>query len=143
MENKREYLQRILFEVEHYRRQLESISGQVQMIEAAKNEVGVAVKAMDSLKEAKTGDEILVPIGSGSFLKGEIRDTENVIIGIGADISVEKKVDEARKILDKRGNDMQDASEKLRNNATQLNEKLMQLNSESEKLVRDIQAGDK
>jgi len=143
MEDRRDELQKLYFEAEHYRRHLESISGQMQLIEAARNELETAVKALDSLEEAKAGDEILVPIGSGSFIKGEIKDTENMIIGIGTEISVEKGVNEAKKILDRRKKDMLDALEKLRKNAMEMNEKLMQLNSESEKLVREIQAGEK
>lgn len=139
----REELQKIYFEAENYRRQLEGISGQIQMLELAKNEINSAIKALDSLNEAKEGDEILVPIGSGSFLKGQLKDTKNVIIGIGADISLEKNPNEAKKILEKREKDMQAAMEKMRDNAAVLNKKLMELNSESERIIQEIQAGEK
>ncbi len=129
-------------EAENYRRQLEGISAQIQVLEAAMAETEAAIKALDSLKEANKGDEILVPIGSGSFIKGEIKDKESVIIGIGAGISVEKKVSEAKKILDKRQKDMQGAMEKMRNGATEANKKLMELNSKSEGIIREIQAGE-
>jgi len=65
-----------------------------------------------------------------------------VIIGIGAGISVEKKVSEAKKILDKRQKDMQGAMEKMRNGATEANKKLMELSSKSEGIMQEIQAGE-
>jgi len=105
-------------------------------------ETEAAIRALDSLKEAKKGDEILVPIGSGSFIKGQIKDKENVIIGIGAGISVEKKVSEAKKILKEREKDVKDTLEKLRSGATEANKKLMELNSKSEEIIREIQAGE-
>ncbi|MBU4202250.1 MAG: prefoldin subunit alpha [Candidatus Altiarchaeales archaeon] len=142
MEPQREELQRMYFEAENYKRQLEGISAQIQVLEAAMAETEAAINALDSLREAKKGDEILVPIGSGSFIKGEIKDKESVIIGIGAGISVEKKVGDAKKILDKRQKDMQGAMEKMRNGATQANKKLMELNSKSEAIIREIQAGE-
>ena len=142
MEPKREELQRMYLEAENYRRQLEGISAQIQVLDAAMAETEAAIKALDSLKEAKKGDEILVPIGSGSFIKGEIKDKESVIIGIGAGISVEKKVSEAKKILDKRQKDMQGAMEKMRNGATEANKKLMEISSKSEEIIREIQAGE-
>jgi len=142
MEPQREELQRMYFEAENYKRQLEGISAQIQVLEAAMAETEAAIKALDSLREAKKGDEILVPIGSGSFIKGEIKDKESVIIGIGAGISVEKKVSEAKKILDKRQKDMQGAMEKMRNGATEANKKLMELSSKSEGIMQEIQAGE-
>lgn len=142
MEPKREELQGLYFEAENNRRQLESISAQIQVLEVAMAETESAIKALDSLKEAKAGDEILVPIGSGSFIKGEIKDKENVIIGIGAGISVEKKVSETKKILEKREKDMQEAMEKLRSGATEANKKLMEISSKSEEIIREIQAGE-
>jgi len=142
MEPQREELQRMYFEAENYKRQLEGISAQIQVLEAAMAETEAAIKALDSLREAKKGDEILVPIGSGSFIKGEIKDKESVIIGIGAGISVEKKVSEAKKILEAREKDMKDTLEKLRNGATQANKKLMELSSKSEGIMQEIQAGE-
>jgi len=142
MEPKREELQGLYFEAENHRRQLESMSAQIQVLEAAMAETEAAIRALDSLKEAKKGDEILVPIGSGSFIKGQIKDKENVIIGIGAGISVEKKVSEAKKILKEREKDVKDTLEKLRSGATEANKKLMELNSKSEEIIREIQAGE-
>jgi len=142
MEPKREELQGLYFEAENHRRQLESISAQIQVLEMAMAETESAIKALDSLKEAKKGDEILVPIGSGSFIKGQIKDKENVIIGIGARISVEKKVSETKKILKEREKDVKDTLEKLRSGATEANKKLMELNSKSEEIIREIQAGE-
>jgi len=142
MEPQREELQRMYFEAENYRRQLESISAQIQVVDAAMAETESAMIALDSLKEAKAGDGILVPIGSGSFIKGEIKDKESVIIGIGAGISVEKNVSEAKKILEAREKDMKDTLEKLRNGATQANKKLMELSSKSEGIMQEIQAGE-
>ncbi len=142
MKPQREELQRMYFEAENYKRQLEGISAQIQVLDAAMAETEAAIKALGSLKEAKKGDEILVPIGSGSFIKGGIKDKESVIIGIGAGISVEKKVSEAKKILDKRQKDMQVAMEKMRNGATEANKKLMEISSKSEGIMREIQAGE-
>jgi len=142
MEFKKKELQGLYIGAENYKRQLESISAQIQVLEAAINETESAIRVLDSLREANPGDEILVPIGSGSFIQGEIKDRENVIIGIGAGISVEKKVSEAKKILEERKKDMKDAMEKLRNGATEANRKLMEINSKSEGIIREIRAGE-
>ncbi len=141
MEPRKEELQRLYIEGENNRRQMESILTQIQVLEAAINEAESAISVLNSLREAKAGNEILVPIGSGSFIRGELTDRENVIIGIGAGISVERKVNEAKKILEEREKGMKDALEKLRNSSTEMNKKLMEINSRSERIIREIKGG--
>ncbi len=53
-----------------------------------------------SLKEMKEGDEILVPLGSGIFFNARVGKLENVFVNIGADIVMEKSIEETIKIID-------------------------------------------
>lgn len=141
--DKRQELQRVLVELETYRRQMESLRGETQLLDSTMAELGSSLTALDALKENKAGTEILVSIGSGSFIRAELKDAEKVIVGAGAGVSIEKSVDEAKEILKKRGEEITKAMDKLQKGAVELNNRLIRLNEEYERLTREIQAEQK
>lgn len=141
--DKRQELQRVLMELEAYKRQMESLREEIQLLDSTMAELGSSLAALDALKENKAGTEILVSIGSGSFIRAELKDTGKVIVGAGAGVSIEKGVEEAKEILKKRGDEITGAMEKLQKGAVELNNRLVNLNEEYERLAREIQAGQK
>ena len=141
--DKRQELQRVLVELETYKRQMESLRNEIQLLGSTMEELGSSLTALDALKENKAGTEILVSIGSGSFIRAELKDAGKVIVGAGAGVSIEKEVDEAKEILKKRGEEITKTMEKLQEGAVELNNMLIKLNEEYERLAREIQAGQK
>ena len=85
----------ILFQLDMGKRQLEQLTKQEQMIEGAIMEVNSTIEALNILKSQRIGDEIMVQVGAGCFMKAKLTDTENVLVGVGAGMSVEKKVPDA------------------------------------------------
>ncbi|MEA3255220.1 MAG: prefoldin subunit alpha [Candidatus Altiarchaeota archaeon] len=141
--DKRQELQRVLVELETYKKQMESLRNEIQLLGSTMEELGSSLTALDALKENKAGTEILVSIGSGSFIRAELKDTGKVIVGAGAGVSIEKDVDEAKEILKKRGEEITKTMEKLQTGAVELNNRLVNLNEEYDRLAREIQAGQK
>ncbi len=138
--SKQQELQKIVIEIENYKRIMEGISRQIQLIEGTMIELNSTIEVLTALSENKSGTPILVPIGSNSFVKAELKDTERVIFGIGANISVEKTIADAKKGLDTRGEELKTAMEKIEKNAVGVNNKLIELNSQYERLVGEMQA---
>src|SRR5438552_11730457 len=68
---------------------------------------------------------MLIPIGSGSFVKAKLEDPQHVIIGVGAGVCIEKTVDDSIRDLNMRASDM----DKARINVTQ---QLNQISKQSE-----------
>ena len=137
--DKQQELKRILVEMENYRRRLEAISGQSKLVEGSIQELNSTINALNSLKESNPGTEILVPLGSDSFIRAELKDTERVITGIGGGVSVENRIEDAKKFLEKRREKMNRDMEKLQKTATETNRRLVELNSRYETLIREIQ----
>ncbi|HIQ10165.1 MAG TPA: prefoldin subunit alpha [Euryarchaeota archaeon] len=75
-----------------------AVEQQIGMLTTLVQETEVAIAALKSLKEKGEG---LLPIGAGVFVPVEMKG-EQVLTGIGANVFVEKSVDEAIKILEKR-----------------------------------------
>jgi len=137
--DKQRELQRILIEADNYKKQIDSLSAQIQIVENKRMEMDSTIETMDSLKENKIGTEILVPIGSNSFVRAELRDNKKIIVGIGAGISVEKTIDEAKEILKSRNKELEDTMNKLQSAIIGIKNELLELDSTSKKLIQELQ----
>ncbi|MCX8194683.1 MAG: prefoldin subunit alpha [Candidatus Micrarchaeota archaeon] len=91
----------------------ESLRMQMRDLEASVLEINSALDAINNIKKAK-GDT-LVPIGAGVYLSCPKPDTEKVILNIGASVLVQKKPDEAIKILEERKSKFVEAIDQLQN----------------------------
>ena len=78
----------------------EAIRKQMEAMQTSLMELGSAIDAVNNIKKAK-GDT-LVPLGSGVYLSCPKLAVDRVIINIGANVMIQKKPDEAVKILETR-----------------------------------------
>ncbi|MFA7375540.1 MAG: prefoldin subunit alpha, partial [Methanothrix soehngenii] len=108
-----EEIRRLLAAYEQYQAQADGISHQLGLSQIAAQGLESALAAVDALQEAEVGQEILVPIGSGSFIHGKLASKENVILNVGAGVSIEKRSEEAIEILKTRKNEVLEGSKKL------------------------------
>jgi len=108
-----EEIRRLLAAYEQYQAQADGISHQLGLSQIAAQGLESALAAVDALQEAEVGQEILVPIGSGSFIHGKLASKENVILNVGAGVSIEKRSEEAVEILKARKNEVLEGSKKL------------------------------
>ncbi len=138
---KQQELQGIVGEIENYKRRMEELSRQGQLIENTALELNSTIEALNALAENKPGTTILVPLGSGSFARAELKDTEKVIVGIGSNISVEKNTADAKKVIEARVEELNSTFEKIQKTAIGVNNKLIELSAESERLIRAIRGG--
>lgn len=84
-------LRQALAAMEVYKERVEALSQQVQVLRVSLQEVSLASDAMKAFKDAKEGDEILVPVGASCFVTVKVTSNRNVLVGIGSEISVEKE----------------------------------------------------
>lgn len=68
----------------------------MSILDAAMREYATTEATISGLKEMREGDEILVPMGGGSFFKAKVADPQRVIVGVGAETAVEKTGEEAK-----------------------------------------------
>src|SRR5660397_143383 len=81
-----------------YKHQAESISQQINMVGLTIKDVETALTTITTLKDESAGIETLVPIGFGSFVKANLINTDTIVVGIGAGVSVEKNIDDAKSL---------------------------------------------
>ncbi|MBO4569327.1 MAG: prefoldin subunit alpha [Candidatus Methanomethylophilaceae archaeon] len=111
---------------ESYRQRVESLSRQVQVLRVSLDEVTMASEALKAFKDAKEGDEIMVPIGANSFVTVKVTSNKNVVVDIGSDISVEKDSESAIEYM---GANIAEISEALKKTMEALGESQNALNN--------------
>ena len=111
---------------ESYRQRVESLSRQVQVLRVSLDEVTMASEALKAFKDAKEGDEIMVPVGANSFITVKVTSNKNVIVDIGSDISVEKDSESAIEYM---GANIAEISEALKKTMEALSDSQNALNS--------------
>jgi prefoldin alpha subunit len=124
--------EKVLGEYELYRAQAEVYKQNVELLTANITELTIVRDSLDQIKDLKKDNEVLVPIGAGSFVRARIIDVEKVVVGLGADVSVKKDIPAAKVDLENRIKEM----EKLR---AEQSEKLQFVLSKIEELTPKVQ----
>ena len=101
-------LNNLLNEINAYRQQADLIQQQIELIQASIAEVDALSNTLDDI-EGKDSIEAFVPVGAGSFIKGELKSTDEIIVSIGSGIAVKKDADGAREIIAGQKEDLKDS----------------------------------
>jgi prefoldin alpha subunit len=125
---KEQELRQALGAMEVYKAQLEGIVEQQQLIQMSIEELSKAKVTLTDFIKSEVGDDVLVPVGSASYVKAKVADNKNALIGVGTGITMEKPIEEALSIVEKRLQEMLDAGKKLHESRQIIEMKASQLN---------------
>jgi len=81
---------------------------------------GLAQQSLNDLKNVGAQTSILVPVGGGTFVNAELGDIKKVIVGIGADVSVEMELDKAISDISSRLEEVEKAQAAVEQQLTQI-----------------------
>ena len=84
-----------IMDVQYLEKVAQSLQQRFSYVEAAIAELQIALSTVKNLSQESGGTDLLVPIGGGSYVRAKAADVERLIVGIGADIALEKTVKEA------------------------------------------------
>jgi prefoldin alpha subunit len=100
--NSEQELQRLSVEMRYLEQTAETLQQRISMVNAALTDLTYANMTLDGIEKEKENSELLVPIGGNTYVKAKLADTNKVIVGMGAGISVEKTVADAKITLKER-----------------------------------------
>lgn len=83
-------LEGLVVELQLLESALNTLQTRVGLVNASINELQLANATVEGLKTEQKGATILVPLGGSTYMKAAIEDAERLIVGIGADVAVEK-----------------------------------------------------
>jgi len=127
-----EEIRRLLAAYQQYQAQADGIMRQLSLTQLTAEGLERASTAADALDRAEVGQEIMVPIGSGSFIHATLASKEKVVLNVGAGVHIEKDAAEAKEILNVRKAEVQEGSRKL-------NEVLSKIDQEMQKIQAVMQ----
>ena len=128
MEDQQKFNQ-LLNEINVYKQQGDLIQQQIELVRASIAEVDALTNTLDDLE----GKDSVV--GAGSFIKGELKNTDEVIVSIGSGIAVKKDVDGARETIARQKKDLEDSLDKMLANMQQVSDIIGSLSAQAEQLA--------
>ena len=127
-----EEIRRLLAAYQQYQAQAEAIVRQISMTQLTAEGLDRALGAVEAMEKAEEGQDMLVPIGSGSFVHAKLASREKVVLNVGAGVSIEKTVADAKETLKVRKGEVAEGSKKL-------NEVLSKIDQEMQKIQAIMQ----
>jgi len=101
-------------------KQRDSIASRIVEMQAVKESIG----------ELEKSDDVIFPVGSDVFAFGKIAEKKKVMVAVGAGVIMEKSIAEAKEILDKRREGMEQVMKEVQGNIEKVSSTLEQLGSE-------------
>lgn len=114
----------LLMQHREYQARAEAIQQQRSMVQVSIDECVRALGTIEELETLEGEKETMIPIGSGSFVHAKLNKIDNVVINIGAGISVEKSVEGAKETLTKRKEELSKVLEKMNQSLAQITQRM-------------------
>ena len=80
-----------------------------------------------------------MPVGAGSFMKGNLENTDEIIISIGAGYAIKKDVEGAKAIVAGQKEDLKDSLDKMLANLQQVTDVVGALTNQANQLAASAQ----
>jgi prefoldin alpha subunit len=96
------------------------------MLNAALADLTYANTTLEGLEQEKENAEMLVPIGGSSYVQVKLANPDKIIVGLGAGVSVEKSLTDAKTTIKER---LDEITKTLQSAQTQFNQIAERLNS--------------
>ncbi len=134
-----EEIRRLLAAYQQYQAQADAIMRQISLTQLTAEGLDRALGAVDALEKAEVGQEMLVPIGSGSFIHGKLASKEQVVLNVGAGVSIEKTAAEAREVLKVRKTEVLEGSRKLNEVLAKIDQEMQRIQAIMQKFEENSQ----
>lgn len=133
----RQKLEKMVAELNQLQQQGEAIAKQLEQLNLSLADIRSATDALKGI-EGKVGEEVLLPIGAGCFIDAEIK-SDDVILGVGADVAIKKSAQETIETLTKETKDVESLIKSLTEQLTKINEVIAKQRPEAERLMQQAE----
>ncbi len=113
-------IQKQYLEFQILNQQLQQLQQQAGMIENQIIELRKLSDNLDSIKQLKGNNELLVPMGAGIFMKAQLKDNSTLLINVGSDVIVKKTFLESKEMLESQLKELEDILENANGQVSEL-----------------------
>jgi prefoldin alpha subunit len=136
-----EELRRLSMEMRYLEQTAEALQQRIQMVNAAIADITYANATLDGIEKEKENAEMLVPIGGSSYVKVKLADSNKVIVGMGAGVSIEKTLAEAKVTLKERLDELEKTMNSAQQQFSQVAERINSGRGRLESLLASAREG--
>lgn len=133
-----EELRRLSVEMRILEQTAEALQSRISMINAVITDLTYANMTLEGLEKQKENAELLVPIGGNSYIRARLETPDKVTVGIGAGVSVEKTLQEAKEIIRKRLEDLEKSRASLQQQFSQVIDRINEDRERFEELAAQL-----
>lgn len=113
-------LRKLVTELQMMQGSAEMLQQRLAILQSAISDLNVAKESLRALKEVEEGDPILVPTGGGAFVNANLGDLNEILVNIGADVSIEMSPEDAEEDFSSRLEEVEKASQSVQQQLQQI-----------------------
>ncbi len=136
-----EEVRKLSMQLRYFEQTAENLQQRLSMLNAALTDLSYANMTLESIEQEKENAEMLVPIGGSSYVSVKLADANKVVVGLGAGVSVEKSLPEAKAVVKERMDELEKTRMQAQQQLTQIAERINQDRNRMESLLSGIRAG--
>lgn len=119
-----ETLRRLIVELRLLEGTANTLQSRLNFVNAILTELNYAKMTLEGLEKEKKNVPLFVPIGGGSYIRAKLESAEKVIVGMGAGVSVERSINEAKETVGNRIAQLEKTRRTLQQQLTQVAQKI-------------------
>jgi len=131
---KREALETLAAEANYHQRQAQDIQNQIQTLQSIESEINRTTDVLKNLKEKNT---TLFSLGSGIFVKGEMKETNKLLLNVGANVLIETDADGATKFLEGKKAELDQARDEMLQGMQTISGRLREIDIEARRMIEE------
>lgn len=102
----------------------ETIQARINMVNTVLTDLNYANMTLESIEKEEENADLLVPVGGGSYVKAKLQEKNTVLVGMGAGVTVEKTLAQAKETVQNRISQLEKTRASLQQQFTQIIEKI-------------------
>jgi prefoldin alpha subunit len=132
-------IQNLLGLLQQTREQLDQLNTQAELLRISLEEHRTAIDTLDAYKDAKEGQEVLVPVGANAYVFANSASTKTAITEIGAGLSAALPIQVAVEKLQKRVEKIDSSRKKVLEGSARLEQSVAALENQIQGLYAQLQ----
>ena len=136
-----EELRKLSVEMRFLEQTAETLQQRMSMMNAAITDLIYANMTLEGIEQEKKNAELLVPIGGSSDVKVKLANPDKVVVGMGAGVSIEKTLPEAKAIVKERLDELEKTMRSAQQQFAQVAERVNAGRNRLESLLSTVREG--
>ncbi len=139
MAEEQKKIEQMVLELNQQQANADVLRTNVEAVEAQINQITITGVTLDGINKAEEGQDILLPIGSNSFVFATLQNVQKIILGIGSDVAIETSIEKAQEKLAERLQELRGISTTLQNQLRATLQRIEELRATVQEIYNKMQ----